>query len=83
MATIIKNRLLQLAQWFLRRRFLCEFPIGSYVKLSLAVVAILVGVLKCQTQFWKRTAQATSNQDGHQAKNRKKGGMKLKKNILL
>jgi hypothetical protein len=23
---------LQLAQWFLRRRFLCEFPIGSYVK---------------------------------------------------
>jgi hypothetical protein len=25
---------LQLAQWFLRRRFLCEFPIGSYVKLS-------------------------------------------------
>jgi hypothetical protein len=23
-----------LAQWFLRRRFLCEFPIGSYVKLS-------------------------------------------------
>jgi hypothetical protein len=29
--------LLQLAQWFLRRRFLCEFPIGSYVKLSTAV----------------------------------------------
>jgi hypothetical protein len=25
----------------------------------------------------------TSNQDGRQAKNRKKGGMKLKKNILL
>ena len=25
----------------------------------------------------------TSNQDGHQAKNRKKGGMKLKKNLLL
>jgi hypothetical protein len=25
---------LQLAKWFLRRRFLCEFPIGSYVKLS-------------------------------------------------
>jgi hypothetical protein len=25
---------LQLAQWFLRRRFLYEFPIGSYVKLS-------------------------------------------------
>ena len=28
---------LQLAQWFLRRRFLCEFPIGYYVKLSSAV----------------------------------------------
>ena len=40
---------LQLAQWFLRRKFLCEFPIGSYVKLSSAVAAILVGVLKCQT----------------------------------
>ena len=33
---------LQLAQWFLRRRFLCEFPIGSYVKLSSAVGAILI-----------------------------------------
>jgi hypothetical protein len=32
---------LQLAQWFLRRRFLCEFTIGSYVKLSSAVGAIL------------------------------------------
>jgi hypothetical protein len=42
---------LQLAQWFLRRRLLCEFPIGSYVKLSSAVG--------------------------------KKGGMKLKKNVLL
>jgi hypothetical protein len=48
---------LQLAQWFLRRRFLCEFPIASYVKLSSTVVAILVGGLKCQTQFWKRTTQ--------------------------
>jgi hypothetical protein len=34
---------------------LWEFPFGSYVKLSSAVVAILVGVLKCRTQFWKRT----------------------------
>jgi hypothetical protein len=34
--------LLQLAQWFLRRTFLCEFPIVSYVKLSSAVGAILV-----------------------------------------
>jgi hypothetical protein len=33
---------LQLAQWFLRIRCLCEFPIGSYVKLSSAVGAILV-----------------------------------------
>ena len=33
---------LQLAQWFLRKRFLCEFPIGFYVKLSSAVWAILV-----------------------------------------
>jgi hypothetical protein len=24
-------------QWFLRRRYLCEFPIGSYVKLSSTV----------------------------------------------
>jgi hypothetical protein len=53
---------LQLAQWFLRRRFLCEFPIGSYVKLSLAVVAILVGVFKCRTQFWKRTTQESFQQ---------------------
>ena len=36
------NVWLQLAQWFLRRRYLCEFPIGSYVKLSSAVRAILV-----------------------------------------
>ena len=33
---------LQLPQWFLRRRFLCEFPIGSYVKLSSAMGAILI-----------------------------------------
>ena len=48
---------LQLAQWFLRRRFLCEFPIGSYVKLSSAVGAILIeGPNRC-THFWKRTIQ--------------------------
>ena len=29
--------------------------IGSYVKLSLAVVAILVRGMKCRTQFWKGT----------------------------
>jgi hypothetical protein len=44
------------------RRFLWEFPIGSYVKLSLAVMAILVGVLKCRTQFWKRTTQESFQQ---------------------
>jgi hypothetical protein len=33
---------LQLAQWFLRRKFVCEFPIGYYVKLSSAVGAILI-----------------------------------------
>jgi hypothetical protein len=53
---------LQLAQWFLRRRFLCEFPIGSYVKLNSAVAAILVGVLKCRTQFGKRTTQESFQQ---------------------
>jgi hypothetical protein len=52
----------QLAQWFQTRRFLWEFPIGSYVKLSSAVVAILVGVLKCRTQFWKRTTQESFQQ---------------------
>jgi hypothetical protein len=39
-----------------------EFPIGSYVKLSSAVVTILVGVLKSQTQFWKRTTQESFQQ---------------------
>jgi hypothetical protein len=52
----------QFSNWFPTRRFLWEFSIGSYVKLSSAVVAILVGVLKCQTQFWKRTAQGSSQQ---------------------
>jgi hypothetical protein len=33
---------LQLAKWFLKTRFLCEFPIGFYVKLSSAVGAIMV-----------------------------------------
>jgi hypothetical protein len=49
--------LLQLAQWFLRRRFLCEFPIGSYVKLSSAMGAILIEGPNRQTHFWKRTIQ--------------------------
>ena len=46
-----------LSKWFQTRRFLWEFPIGYYVKLSSAVVAILVGGLKCWTQFWKGTTQ--------------------------
>ena len=32
----------QLSSWFQTRKLLCEFPIGSYVKLSSAVGAILV-----------------------------------------
>jgi hypothetical protein len=48
---------LQWAQWFLRRRFLCEFPIGSYVKLCSAVEAILVEGPNRRTYFWKRTIQ--------------------------
>jgi hypothetical protein len=49
--------LLQLAQWFLRISFLCEFPIGSYVKLSSAVGAILVEGLNRRLHFGKRTIQ--------------------------
>ena len=51
-----------LSKWFQTRRFLWEFPIGSYVKLSSAVVAILVGVLKCRTQFCKRTTHKSFQQ---------------------
>jgi hypothetical protein len=39
------------------RRFLCEFPIGSYVKLSSAVGAILIEGPNRRTHFWKRTIQ--------------------------
>jgi hypothetical protein len=42
---------LQLVQWFLRRRFVCEFPIGSYVKLSSAVAAIVVEGPNPRTQL--------------------------------
>ena len=47
----------QLSNWFQTRRFLCEFPIGSYVKLSSAVGAILVEEPNRLTYFWKRTIQ--------------------------
>ena len=48
---------MQLAQWFLRRRLLCEFPIRSYVKLRSTVGAILVEGPNRLTYFWKRTIQ--------------------------
>jgi hypothetical protein len=51
-----------LSKWFQSRRFLWEFPIGSYVKLSSAVAAISVGSLKCRIQFWKGTTQGSSEQ---------------------
>ena len=47
----------QLSNWFQTRRFLCEFPIGSYVKLSSAVWAILVEGPNRRIHFWKRTIQ--------------------------
>jgi hypothetical protein len=37
-----------LSKWFQTKRFLWEFPIGSYVKLSSAVVAILVNCKNLQ-----------------------------------
>ena len=46
----------QLSNWF-QTRFLCEFPIGSYVKPSSAVGAILVEGPNRLTYFWKRTIQ--------------------------
>ena len=47
----------KLSNWFQTRRFLCEFPIGSYVKLSSAVGAILVEGPNRRTHLWKRTIQ--------------------------
>jgi hypothetical protein len=48
---------LQLSQWVLKRRLLCEFPIGFYVKLSSAVGVILVEGPNRSPHFWKRTIQ--------------------------
>ena len=42
------------------KKIFMGISIGSYVKLSSAVVAILVGGLKCRTQFWKGTTQGSS-----------------------
>jgi hypothetical protein len=47
----------QLSNWFQTRRFVWEFPIGSYVKLSLGVGAILVEGPNRRTHFWKKTIQ--------------------------
>jgi hypothetical protein len=58
--------LLLLSKWFQTRRFLWEFPIGSYLKLSSAVAAGSLPKL-CPVI-------PTSNQDGCQTKNRKKEG---------
>jgi hypothetical protein len=52
---LFHQNLFLLSKWFQKRRFLWEFPIGSYVKLSSAVAVTLVEILKCRTQFWKRT----------------------------
>ena len=52
-----------LSKWFQTRIFLWEFPIESYVKLSSAVAAILVGVLKCRTHFWKKTTKESFQQN--------------------
>jgi peptidoglycan/LPS O-acetylase OafA/YrhL len=57
MAATAERVWLELIQWFLKRRFLCEFPIGFYVKLSSAVGAILVEGPNRWTHFWKRTIQ--------------------------
>jgi hypothetical protein len=44
------------------KKIFMEFPIGSYVKLSSAVEAILVGGLKYQISFWKGTTQGSFQQ---------------------
>jgi hypothetical protein len=67
-----------LSKWFQTKTFLWEYPIESYVKLSSAVAAILVGGLKC----WMCPGIPTSNQDVRQAKNRKKGRWNLEKSSL-
>jgi hypothetical protein len=53
-----------LSKWIQKRRFLWEFPIGSHVKLSSAVAAILVEVLKCRTPKLCPSAPSCI-QDGH------------------
>jgi hypothetical protein len=43
--------------------FLLEFPIGSYVKLSSAVAAILVAGLKCRRPPVSKMAAITKNRN--------------------
>ena len=50
----------QLAQWFLKGRLLCEFPIEFYVKLSSAVGAILVEGPNRLTHFWNHPMTISS-----------------------
>jgi hypothetical protein len=57
-----KNLLLRNHWANCNQTFLWEFPIGFYVKLSSAVAAILVGGMKCRTQFWKGTTQGSFQQ---------------------
>jgi hypothetical protein len=49
------TELISTKQWDLKRRFLCEFPIGFYVKLISAVGAIFIEGPHRRTHFWKRT----------------------------
>jgi hypothetical protein len=83
---------LQLAQWFRKRRYLCEFPIGSYVKLSSAVGSILVEGLNRRTRFSTWTIQGLFHQNlvlieqmvwDKKILKIEKGVMKFKKNLLL
>ena len=51
---IISSKFFLIEQMVSDKKMLWEFPIGSYVKLSSAVAAILVGGMKCRTQFGRR-----------------------------
>jgi hypothetical protein len=44
------------------KKIFMGISIGSYVKLSWAVAAILIGGLKCRTQLWKGTTQGSFQQ---------------------
>jgi hypothetical protein len=44
------------------KKIFMGIPIVSYVKLSSAVAAILVGGLKCWTHLWKGTTQGSFQQ---------------------